>query len=96
MGRQIHTVGHARYCCSVQFFRMGYRLVELGDDVLNGPVTIGQLIPVVFHCRGKLIIILKKFLKAGVNVFLGKVKGLLEEVRLVYDAVREFKRGNVS
>ena len=51
---------------------MGYRLVELGDDILNGPVTIGQLFPVVFHCRGKMIIILKKFFKAGVNVFLGK------------------------
>jgi hypothetical protein len=58
---------------------VGYRLVELGDDVLNGPVTIGQLIPVVFNCRDKSIIILKEFLKAGVNVFLGKAKGLVEE-----------------
>jgi hypothetical protein len=75
---------------------MGYRLSELGNDVLNGPVTIGQLIPVAFHCRDKKSIILEEFLKAGVKVFYGKVKGLMKEVRLVYDAIRKFKWGSVN
>ena len=52
----------------------------MSDDILNGPVTIGQFVPVAFHCRGKLVIILKEFLKAGVDVFCGKVKGLVKEV----------------
>jgi hypothetical protein len=68
----------------------------LGHDVLNGTVTVGQLVPVVFHCPDKESIILKEFLKAGVQVFLGKVKGLVEEVRLIDDAVPEFKGGNVN
>jgi hypothetical protein len=58
--------------------------------------TLGQLVPVVFNCRVKESIILKEFLKAGVTVFLGKVKGLVEEVRLVDNTVREFKGGSVN